>query len=121
MYQSVSCMYLSISGFICLYLMYQLVLCVYLSVSMYLHVSVFMRTYRYVSVSIMHGSACIAYIVPRRHKNRRHVLKTPSRGAAPGGLHLGHPRACVQTLYFIGVPRGDPICAPARAARVRCP
>jgi hypothetical protein len=96
----------------------------YLSVCMYLYVSVFMHTYLYVSVSIMHVSACIAYIVPPgppQHGNCRHVLKTPPRGAAPGGLHSGHPRACVQTLYFaISVPRGDLIlCTPSRRTRLR--
>ncbi len=94
MYQFVSCVNLSVPGFICLYLLDGITkrdphlagVCI----CMYAYVSVcmlFMSKYLYVSVSIMYVSACIAYNCARRHGNRSNVLKAPRPRVAPGGLH----------------------------------
>jgi hypothetical protein len=99
MYRLVSCMFLCVSGFICVYLMYQSVSCVYLSVRMYLYVSVFMSKYQYIC---MYPLCICMYCTYFPHTTRKQP-PCPQNTSSRGGTRRAAPRAsqgmCANTLF----------------------
>ncbi len=117
MNQLVLCMYLSVSGFVCLYLMYQLLSCVYLTViCMYLHILVSICMCLLVSCMYLH----VLHIFPPEDTE---IAATSSEhlavGRHPAGCTLGIPGRV--HLHFISQSEfyaETLFCAPLHAASV---